>query len=174
MSTYRIRTLPGAVEARQMAVFPFVMGSASLVGGSLGIFLWADGPQAASGLDYWMPLLICVGAVSGGLYLALLHPTFMRVVFMTGSNQLLAADRALALGGTRTLFHDGLDTFSIQECETDGVWYTPQIRLTDGRAFKVGFGCPSALSAQSVIDQIAAAYARASTARHVRALKGPG
>jgi hypothetical protein len=156
MGLYRVRSVPKGVEVRHIAVFPLFMGFSVVLGGFAGLYLWAKTLQTASGLNYWMPLLICVGAGCAGLYLIFLRPALKRILFLADSKQLEVLDRGLVSRTMRTFTHRGLETLRVHEVDSDGYWYTPTIELADGNEFEIGFGCASADSAQSVIDRIVA------------------
>lgn len=154
MGFYHVRPKPKGVAVRHIAVFPFFMGCIAVLGGATGLYFSATDLQSSSGMDFWVPFLVCLGALAIGLYLILLQPASKQVLFVVNSKELEIMDWSLVNSSMRTLVHKGLDTFSVLETDSDGYWYTPTIELADGGKFEIGFGCHDVASAQSVIDRI--------------------
>ena len=153
MGAYRIQHSTREVDVRHTAVFPFLMGCASLLGGLTGLALWASEMQGAGGLNYWVPPLICAGLVSGGIYLTNL-PTQRRIRFVAGTDRLEISDRRLMNTHTSAVSHKGLNTLMVRRTDNDGYWYTPVIAIENGELVEIGFGCPTEESAQQIIDDI--------------------
>ena len=155
MSEYQVSAVPDGIEVRHVAIFPLCIGGLVTFGGLLALVLWGRDLQVLNGLDFWMPLLISVGATFGGLYLIFIHPTVKRIRFSSDANETLQVlDSGLLRSHERSVRHEGLGSLSILERDNDGKWYIPVIELQGGQSLELGFGCATAVAAQNVIDRI--------------------
>ena len=69
MTLYSLKTEGGRVVVTQWRTFLALFGTMALAGGCVGLYLlWRDA-LAITGTNFWVPLMICIGVIAGGIYL---------------------------------------------------------------------------------------------------------